>query len=310
MTTARDDTATFAEYLERQRAAIDAALARALPRPPACPGLLHEALEYSLRAGGKRLRPVLTMAAADAVIAAGDGGGAAADALPAACAIELIHTYSLIHDDLPAMDDDTMRRGRPTLHVVYGDGIAILAGDALQALAFEALSQPSGNPADPTLRLEMLAQLARAAGAAGMVGGQAIDLESVGRRLDQQALETMHRHKTGALIEASVRLGALASGKADALRLEALQTYARAIGLAFQVQDDILDVESDTTTLGKTQGKDQAHDKPTYPALLGLPAAKAYALELRDQAHAALAGFGEAAEPLRQLANFIVERRS
>ena len=224
--------------------------------------------------------------------------------------MELIHAYSLVHDDLPAMDDDDLRRGQPTTHKAFDEACAILAGDALQALAFEALSREQGNPADPALRLEMFSRLARAAGAAGMVGGQAIDLESVGRRLDQQALETMHRHKTGALIEACVRLGALASGNADAQRLDALQTYSHAIGLAFQVQDDILDVESDTSTLGKTQGKDQAHDKPTYPALLGLPAAKTYAHALRDQAHSALSGFGESAEPLRRLADFIVERRS
>jgi geranylgeranyl diphosphate synthase type II len=265
---------------------------------------LYAAMRYSVMNGGKRVRPLLVYAGCQAL----DGDLQQADG--AACAVELIHAYSLVHDDLPAMDDDDLRRGQPTTHKAFDEACAILAGDALQALAFEALSQPFGNPADPALRLELLTDLARAGGAAGMVGGQAIDLESVGQRLDQQALETMHRHKTGALIEASVRLGALASGKADAQRLVALQSYARAIGLAFQVQDDILDVESDTTTLGKTQGKDQAHDKPTYPALLGLPAAKAYALELRDQAHAALASFGEAAEPLRQLANFIVERRS
>lgn len=283
---------------------VDSALETLFVPPRAELQRLYAAMRYSVMNGGKRVRPLLVYAGCQAL----QGDLEQADG--AACAVELIHAYSLVHDDLPAMDDDDLRRGQPTTHKAFDEACAILAGDALQALAFEALSQPSGNPADPTLRLEMFAQLARAAGAAGMVGGQAIDLESVGRRLDQQALETMHRHKTGALIEASVRLGALASGKADALRLEALQTYARAIGLAFQVQDDILDVESDTTTLGKTQGKDQAHDKPTYPALLGLPAAKAYALELRDQAHAALAGFGEAAEPLRQLANFIVERRS
>ena len=295
------DISGFETDLAATAARVDAALEARLT---ALPGRLGEAMRHAVLGGGKRLRPYIVVNSA-ALFGVGE-----ADAMPAACALEVLHCYSLVHDDLPAMDDDDLRRGQPTTHKAFDEACAILAGDALQALAFEALSQPSGNPADPTLRLEMFAQLARAAGAAGMVGGQAIDLESVGRRLDQQALETMHRHKTGALIEASVRLGALASGKADALRLEALQTYARAIGLAFQVQDDILDVESDTTTLGKTQGKDQAHDKPTYPALLGLPAAKAYALELRDQAHAALAGFGEAAEPLRQLANFIVERRS
>ncbi|HLT04139.1 MAG TPA: farnesyl diphosphate synthase [Pseudomonas sp.] len=265
---------------------------------------LYQAMRYSVMNGGKRVRPLLVYAGCQAL----DGDLAQADG--AACAVELIHAYSLVHDDLPAMDDDDLRRGQPTTHKAFDEACAILAGDALQTLAFEALSGPRGNPADPALRLEMFTQLARASGAAGMVGGQAIDLESVGRALDQRALELMHRHKTGALIEASVRLGALASGKASAPRLDALQAYARAIGLAFQVQDDILDVESDTTTLGKTQGKDQANDKPTYPALLGITAAKAYALELRDQAHAALADFGAAAQPLRGLADFIVERRS
>jgi geranylgeranyl diphosphate synthase type II len=224
--------------------------------------------------------------------------------------VELIHAYSLVHDDLPAMDDDDLRRGQPTTHIAFDEACAILAGDGLQALAFEVLAEARLNPQDAETRLAMVTALARAAGSAGMVGGQAIDLEAVGRRIDQAALETMHRHKTGALIEASVRLGALASGQADAERLEALARYAGAIGLAFQVQDDILDVESDTATLGKTQGKDQAHDKPTYPALLGLEAAKAYALALRDQALAALEGFGEGAEPLRELARYIVERRS
>lgn len=265
---------------------------------------LYNAMRYSVMNGGKRVRPLLVYASCQAL----EGDLEQADG--AACAVELIHAYSLVHDDLPAMDDDDLRRGQPTTHRAFDEACAILAGDALQALAFEALSRPQGNPTDAALRLEMLTQLAWAAGSAGMVGGQAIDLESVGRQLDQQALETMHRHKTGALIEASVRLGALASGKADARRLAALQTYAQAVGLAFQVQDDILDVESDTDTLGKTQGKDQANDKPTYPALLGLPAAKAYAQELRDLAHDALADLGTAAEPLRALADFIVERRS
>ena len=230
--------------------------------------------------------------------------------LRAACALECVHAYSLVHDDLPAMDDDDVRRGRPTLHIAYDEACAILAGDGLQSLAFEALADARRNPADAHLRLSMVMGLARAAGPAGMVGGQAIDLESVGRQLDQQALETMHRHKTGALIEASVQLGALASGNADEPALRSLQHYAQAIGLAFQVQDDILDVESDTATLGKTQGKDEANHKPTYPALLGMEAAKAYALELRDQALHALRPFGESAEPLRELARYIVERRS
>ena len=228
----------------------------------------------------------------------------------AACAVELIHAYSLVHDDLPAMDDDDLRRGQPTTHKAFDEATAILAGDGLQSLAFEVLADRRRNPQDPEVRLQMLSALGGAAGPSGMVGGQAIDLGSVGQKLDREALETMHRHKTGALIEASVLLGALASGKADDLSLKALLQYARAIGLAFQVQDDILDVESDTATLGKTQGKDEAHDKPTYPALLGLDAAKDYALELRDQALHVLRAFGNSAEPLRELARYIVERRS
>ncbi len=224
--------------------------------------------------------------------------------------MELIHAYSLVHDDLPAMDDDDLRRGQPTTHKAFDEACAILAGDGLQSLAFSALLDPHLSPQADSVRLAMVQALATAAGPAGMVGGQAIDLGSVGLKLDQRALAFMHRHKTGALIEASVRLGALASARAGQQQLDALQTYAQAIGLAFQVQDDILDVEGDTATLGKRQGADIARDKPTYPALLGLDAAKAYAIELRDQALVALEGFGEKAEPLRALARYIVERRN
>lgn len=294
----------IAAYQARCQARVDAALETLFTPPRENLQRLYQAMRYSVVNGGKRVRPLLAYAACEAL------GGDPARADGAACAVELIHAYSLVHDDLPAMDDDDLRRGQPTTHIAFDEACAILAGDGLQALAFEVLAESRLNPQDAETRLAMVAALARAAGSAGMVGGQAIDLEAVGRRIDQAALETMHRHKTGALIEASVRLGALASGQADAARLEALARYAGAIGLAFQVQDDILDVESDTATLGKTQGKDQAHDKPTYPALLGLEAAKAYALALRDQALAALEGFGEGAEPLRELARYIVERRS
>lgn len=293
----------IASYQKQCQARVDAALENLLQPPRSELARLYQAMRYSVVNGGKRVRPLLVYAACEAL------GGTAQQAEGAACAVELIHAYSLVHDDLPAMDDDDLRRGQPTTHKAFDEACAILAGDGLQALAFEVLADARYSPQSAELRLEMSRTLARAAGPAGMVGGQAIDLESVGRHLDQQALETMHRHKTGALIEASVRLGALASGKADADALGALATYAQAIGLAFQVQDDILDVESDTATLGKTQGKDQANDKPTYPALLGLEAAKAYALELRDQALAALAAFGAGAEPLRALARYIVERR-
>ena len=294
----------IAAYQARCQARVDAALETLFTPPREDLQRLYRAMRYSVVNGGKRVRPLLAYAACEAL------GGDPARADGAACAVELIHAYSLVHDDLPAMDDDDLRRGQPTTHIAFDEACAILAGDGLQALAFEVLAEARLNPQDAETRLAMVTALARAAGSAGMVGGQAIDLEAVGRRIDQAALETMHRHKTGALIEASVRLGALASGQADAERLEALARYAGAIGLAFQVQDDILDVESDTATLGKTQGKDQAHDKPTYPALLGLEAAKAYALALRDQALAALEGFGGGAEPLRDLARYIVERRS
>lgn len=292
----------IASYQARCQERVDTAL-EALFIPPLAPlERLYQAMRYSVMNGGKRVRPLLVYAACDAL------GGDAARADGAACAVELIHAYSLVHDDLPAMDDDDLRRGQPTTHIAFDEACAILAGDGLQALAFEVLADPERNPHDAETRLAMVASLGQAAGPAGMVGGQAIDLGSVGIKLDQRALETMHRHKTGALIEASVRLGALASGRADGASLAALRIYARAVGLAFQVQDDILDVESDTATLGKTQGKDQAHDKPTYP--LGMEQAKAYALDLRDQALAAVANLGEPAEPLRALARYIVERRS
>ncbi|WP_314407904.1 (2E,6E)-farnesyl diphosphate synthase [Pseudomonas kuykendallii] len=293
-----------AAYQKACRARVDACLERFFQAPQDDLARLYQAMRYSVMNGGKRVRPILVYAACEAL------GGDVEQADNAACAVELIHAYSLVHDDLPAMDDDDLRRGQPTTHKAFDEAAAILAGDGLQSLAFSVLAEPGARSASAETRLRMLTTLARAAGPEGMVGGQAIDLESVGRQIDQRALESMHRHKTGALIEASVCLGALASGRADDAALAALQTYARAIGLAFQVQDDILDVESDTATLGKTQGKDQAQDKPTYPALLGLEPAKAYALDLRDQALAALEAFGKRAEPLRDLARFIVERRS
>ncbi|CAH0241566.1 Farnesyl diphosphate synthase [Pseudomonas sp. Bi70] len=294
----------IAAYQARCQKQVDTALEPLFTAPRAELERLYAAMRYSVFNGGKRVRPLLAYAACEAL------GGSAQQADGAACAVELIHAYSLVHDDLPAMDDDDLRRGQPTTHIAFDDATAILAGDGLQSLAFAVLASPEHNPQSAEIRLSMFQALAHAAGPAGMVGGQAIDLGSVGQQLQQPALETMHRHKTGALIEASVRLGALASGRADEQTLAALSTYARAVGLAFQVQDDILDVESDTATLGKTQGKDQANDKPTYPALLGLASAKAYALELRDQALHALQPFGEAAEPLRELARYIVERRN
>jgi geranylgeranyl diphosphate synthase type II len=294
----------IAAYQKACQARVDAALDSLFHPPREELARLYQAMRYSVVNGGKRIRPLLAYAACEAL------NGAPEKADGAACAVELIHAYSLVHDDLPAMDDDDLRRGQPTTHKAFDEACAILAGDGLQSLAFAVLADAERNPHDADTRLKMIAALARAAGPAGMVGGQAIDLGAVGHSLDRDALETMHRHKTGALIEASVQLGALASGHADAQSLRSLRTYAQAIGLAFQVQDDVLDVESDTATLGKTQGKDQAHDKPSYPALLGLEQAKAYAVELRDQALHALRSFGESAEPLRELARYIVERRS
>ncbi|QXI22226.1 (2E,6E)-farnesyl diphosphate synthase [Pseudomonas iranensis] len=294
----------IAAYSASSQARVNAALETLFNAPLPELARLYEAMRYSVMNGGKRVRPLLAYAACEAL------GGQAEQASGAACAVELIHAYSLVHDDLPAMDDDDLRRGQPTTHKKFDEACAILAGDGLQSLAFSALLDPRLSDCSSDIRLQMVTALAHAAGPAGMVGGQAIDLGSVGLKLDQTALEQMHRHKTGALIEVSVKLGALASGRAQPDQLQALQTYAQAIGLAFQVQDDILDVESDTATLGKRQGADIARDKPTYPALLGLDAAKAYALELRDQALQALRPFDAAAEPLRELARYIVERRN
>ncbi|KMN11140.1 MULTISPECIES: (2E,6E)-farnesyl diphosphate synthase [Pseudomonas] len=290
-------------YQTSSQARVNAALERLFVAPAPELARLYEAMRYSVMNGGKRVRPLLAYAACEAL------GAAPEQANGAACAVELIHAYSLVHDDLPAMDDDDLRRGQPTTHKAFDEACAILAGDGLQSLAFSALLDPTLTTLDAETRLRMVNGLAFAAGPAGMVGGQAIDLGSVGLKLDQAALEYMHRHKTGALIEASVQLGALASGQATDDNLQALSVYARAIGLAFQVQDDILDVESDTATLGKRQGADIARDKPTYPALMGLERAKSYALELRDQALNALRPFDAAAEPLRELARYIVDRR-
>jgi geranylgeranyl diphosphate synthase type II len=294
----------IATYQARSQARVNAALDGLFQAPSPELNRLYAAMRYSVMNGGKRVRPLLAYAACEAL------GANPELANGAACAVELIHAYSLVHDDLPAMDDDDLRRGQPTTHKAFDEACAILAGDGLQSLAFSALLDSALSPQDTENRLKMVSTLALAAGPAGMVGGQAIDLGSVGLKLDQAALAFMHRHKTGALIEASVKLGALASGRAEKADLNALQVYAQAIGLAFQVQDDILDVESDTATLGKRQGADIARDKPTYPSLLGLEAAKGYALELRDQALHALRPFDAAAEPLRDLARYIVERRS
>lgn len=281
---------------------VDTALEKLLQAPSAELQRLYAAMRYSVINGGKRVRPLLVFASCQAL------GGKIEHAYGAACAVELIHAYSLVHDDLPAMDDDDLRRGQPTTHKAFDEAYAILAGDALQSLAFYALGDEELSPISCQQRLDMLRVLSTASGATGMVGGQAIDLSAVGQMISLDTLELMHRHKTGALIQASVRLGALASNHASAPALDALERYAQAIGLAFQVQDDILDVTSDTQTLGKQQGSDIEHDKPTYPALLGLAEAQNYAYTLRDQALDALSEFDQQADYLRQLANYIVSR--
>ena len=262
---------------------------------------LLDAMSYSTFNGGKRLRPVLVYAACEAL----GGNPAAAD--PVAAAVECIHAYSLIHDDLPAMDDDDLRRGKPTCHIAFDEATAILAGDALQTLAFEILSRPS-DYIDPPRQMAIIRTLALASGDKGMVAGQMIDTVAAGSQLNLSALECMHGLKTGALIRASVRMGALASGIATEEQLLALDRYADAIGLAFQVQDDILDVEGDTQILGKQQGADIALDKPTYPSLLGMEVAKVKAAELHQAALSALSEFDDKAILLRQLADYVVER--
>ncbi len=279
-------------------ARVESALGRALPPADEPPARLHAAMRYAALSPGKRLRPFLVYAVGQML----DAPQGVLDA--PACALELIHAYSLVHDDLPAMDDDDLRRGLPTCHRAYDEATAILVGDALQALAFEVLATACGLSADT--RGDMLATLARAAGSRGMAGGQALDLGAIGHRPDLSALEAMHRMKTGALIEAAITLGALGGGADEAMR-QRLSAYARAIGLAFQVRDDILDLTADSQTLGKTQGKDAADDKPTYVSLLGLDAAVELSHRLCDEAQAALAGLSRA-EPLRALARYIVER--
>jgi geranylgeranyl pyrophosphate synthase len=306
-------------FLERVRLEVDEALERWLPSPPVCPAIVAEAMRYSVFAGGKRLRPVLTLAAADAVAAQreADRDAARSLALPPACAIEMIHTYSLIHDDLPAMDNDTLRRGRPTLHVVYGDGIAILAGDGLHAEAFTLLARtPATDDLDTlTRRMRVLQVVGAAAGAAGMVGGQAIDLQAAGQApqrpftLDADALREMHSRKTGALIRAAAVTGAITAGAAETT-VAAVNRYAAEIGLAFQIVDDILDVEGDAAVLGKTAGKDAAGSKPTYPSLFGLERSRALADACVVNARRALDEAGLADSWLPAIADWIVGRKS
>ena len=290
----------FASWMSAVQQRTESALERLLPAAAAAPARLHQAMRYAALGGGKRVRPLLCHAA-------GEIFGAGAVRLDrAACAVEMIHVYSLVHDDLPCMDDDVLRRGKPTCHVEYDEATALLAGDALQTQAFQVLAEEPV-ATDAGRRLAMLALLAHAAGSRGMAGGQAIDLAAVGKTLTLEELEFMHIHKTGALIRAAVLLGAHC-GDADVDALERLAHFANRAGLLFQVVDDILDAEASTATLGKTAGKDAAQGKPTYVNLLGNQRAKDQAAELRTDAHAALAGFGERALRLHQLTDFIVER--
>jgi geranylgeranyl pyrophosphate synthase len=298
---------TFPDFLADSQARIQHDMERHFPdaRALSC-GQLQSAMRYSVLNGGKRVRAALVYAAHRAVNSnsvLASTNTSAVDTV--ACAVEFIHAYSLIHDDLPAMDDDALRRGKPTCHIAFDEATAILAGDALQTLAFECLAA-AHLPAD--LRCQLILTLARAAGHAGMVGGQAMDLAAENRAISLAELEILHRHKTGALITASVRMGAMAAGASEQ-QLTALDTYSAAIGLAFQVQDDILDIESSTEELGKTQGADIAHHKSTYPGLMGLCEAKKLAAQLEQDALNALECFGEHADMLAGLARYIVQRK-
>jgi len=292
----------FERYQQRCRERVQQALEHWLPDSGMPPERLHSAMRYAALGEGKRIRPLL-------VYAAGGALGTAEDQLDGpAAAVELIHAYSLVHDDLPAMDDDELRRGRKTCHVAFDEATAILTGDALQTLAYKVLTRDRKLQISAETRLRMIETLAIASGSRGMAGGQALDLEATGRDLDLAQLENMHIHKTGALIHASVRLGCLCAEAADPGQAHNLEHYAKCIGLAFQVQDDILDVEGDTQTLGKTQGKDQANHKATYPALLGLEESRRMARRLCQDALDSLSSLDDRADPLRWLAGYIVDR--
>jgi farnesyl diphosphate synthase len=296
----RDPPAALTAFSAR----ADDVLSRTLPPDEQAPQELHRAMRYAVLGGGKRLRPVL-------VYATGTALGAPLESLDAcAAAVEIIHAYSLVHDDLPAMDDDSLRRGRPTCHVAFGEAMAILAGDALQALAFEVLARDTAQRGAPSIHVEMLATLAAACGSHGMAGGQALDLAAVGKHLTPKQLERMHVQKTGALIRASVRLGALASGCNDSELLDALERYGHCVGLAFQIRDDILDIEGDSATIGKTAGKDAANAKPTYPGVLGIDAAQTELRQFTDAAIDAVKPLGARADELISIARYVAERDS
>jgi geranylgeranyl diphosphate synthase type II len=293
----------LAAYLAERRRLVDEALDRALPAEDASPPSVHRAMRYSVLAGGKRLRPILVIAGAEAA-------GAGADlVMPTACALELIHTYSLIHDDLPAMDDDDYRRGRPTNHKVFGEAIAILAGDALLTLAFRLIAENAARVAEPRVVCDVVADVAAAAGTPGMVGGQVIDIESEGKAVSADVVDEIHRRKTAALIRAALRAGAMLAGaKPDTLA--AITLAGEKLGLAFQIVDDILDVEGNLEQLGKTAGSDERKRKATYPAVHGIQASRRRARMLIDDVKAALAPLGPAAEPIAALADFVFERKS
>ncbi len=292
----------FKVLIKSYQTRVESALDHWLPKAETHPQLLHQAMRYSAISNGKFMRPLLVYACGDAV-------GVALEKLDGiASAVEIIHAYSLIHDDLPAMDNDDLRRGKPTCHIQYGEAMAILAGDALQALAFYVVAHDDKLNVDAETRLKMINILSLSCGSRGMAGGQAIDLMSVGKQLDIAQLEDMHIHKTGALIRASVILSAHAAPELPANVLNQLDHYAKCVGLAFQIRDDILDVEGDTAIIGKQQGADDALNKPTYPSLLGLAGAKARALELHEEAMDSLSQLDTRAEALRLISKYIVER--
>ena len=297
------DRLDLTAYLEAHRATVDTALDRVLPPESAAPITIHRAMRYSVLAPGKRLRPILVIAGAEAV------GGRADAVLDTACALELIHAYSLIHDDLPAMDDDDYRRGRLTNHRVFGEAMAILAGDALLTLAFRLIAGNATRVAAPAIVGAVVAEVADAAGTDGMVGGQVVDIESEGKAISAEMLDYIHMHKTAALIRAALRVGALLAG-ARAEQVDAISRAGQALGLAFQIVDDILDVEGSLAELGKSAGSDVRKKKATYPALHGLPASKQRARELIEETKRLLIPLGPAADPIRALADFVFERRS
>jgi geranylgeranyl diphosphate synthase type II len=286
-------------YLTSSQEKVDQALARFLPKASVKPATIHKAMRYSLFAGGKRLRPILCLAAAEAC------GGSPESALPLACAMECIHTYSLIHDDLPSMDNDDFRRGRPTCHKVYGDGIAVLAGDALLTIAFEIAATADGWPRHD-LR-EIIREISVAAGSRKLIAGQVADLEGEGKKIKRTQLRYIHENKTAALLTTSIRLGAM-SADATPSQLRAVSDFGHALGLAFQVIDDILDVTQTSEKLGKSAGKDAAAQKATYPAVLGLEKSRTEAARLTREAHAALSSLGNRADTLHAIANYLLER--